>query len=80
VIDVKDNKKWAFPFVVIGMNALAVYLSGSVIRLSDITDVFTEGIAESMGLLGPFFTALVFLALEWTILYWMYQRKIFLSP
>jgi len=80
VIDVKGYKKWAFPFVVIGMNALAVYLSFSVMRLSEITHVFTDGIAESLGQFGPVFSALVFVVLEWSILYWMYKRKIFLNP
>jgi predicted acyltransferase len=80
VIDVLGHKKWAFPFVVIGMNALAVYLSGTVMRLSTIADVFTDGIAESMGAFGPFFAALAFLALEWAILNWMYKRRIFLTP
>jgi len=80
VIDVKGYKKWAFPFVVIGMNALAVYLSFTVMRLSEIANVFTEGIAGSLGQFGPFFSALAFVILEWAILYWMYKRKIFLNP
>ncbi len=80
VIDVLGYKKWAFPFVVIGMNALAIYLSGTVMRLSAIADVFTYGIAESLGVFGPFIAALAFLALEWAILNWMYKRKIFLTP
>jgi predicted acyltransferase len=80
LIDVRGYKKWAFPFVVIGMNALAVYLSGTVMNLSGISDVFTHGIAESLGQFGPLFSALAFLLLEWAILYWMYKRKIFLSP
>jgi predicted acyltransferase len=78
--DVMGYKKWAFPFVVIGMNALAVYLSSTVMRLSTIADVFTGGIAEALGKAGPSFAALAFLALEWAILNWMYKRKIFLSP
>ena len=80
VIDVLGYKKWAFPFVVIGMNALAVYLSSTVMRLSAIADVFTKGIAESLGQFGPFFAALAFLGLEWVILNWMYKRKISISP
>lgn len=80
IIDVIGYRKWSYFFVIIGMNALAVYLSGSVMKLSRIADVFTEGIAESMGNFGPFFSALAFIALEWAILNWMYKRKIFLSP
>ncbi|HEC43449.1 MAG TPA: hypothetical protein ENI20_11530 [Bacteroides sp.] len=80
LIDVRGYKKGAFLFVVIGMNALAVYLSSTVMNLSEITDVFTDGIADSMGSFGPFFAALAYLALEWAILHWMYKRRIFISP
>ncbi len=80
IIDVRQNKKWPFFFVVIGMNALAVYLSSSVIRLSEITRVFTKGIAQPMDAFGPLFMILVFVAIEWLLLYWLYKRKIFLTP
>lgn len=80
VIDVRGHRKWAFPFVVVGMNALAIYLASTVMNLSAIADVFTKGVAESFGQFGPFFAALAFLGLEWAILNWMYKRKIFLSP
>jgi predicted acyltransferase len=80
VIDVLGHRKWAFLFVVIGMNALAVYLSDTVMRLSTITHVFTRDLADLMGSFGPFFAALIYLGLEWAILYWMYKRRIFLTP
>ncbi len=80
IIDVLGHKRWAFPFVVIGMNALAVYLSDTVMRLSTISHVFTMDLSELMGQSGPFFAALVYLGLEWAILYWMYKRRIFLTP
>lgn len=80
VIDVLGHKRWTFPFVVIGINALAIYLASTVMRLSTISNVFTKDLAELMGNFGPFFAALVFLGLEWAILNWMYKRKIFLTP
>jgi predicted acyltransferase len=79
-IDVLGHKKWAYFFVVIGVNALAVYLADTVMRLSTISDVFTKDLAELMGSFGPLFAALVFIGLEWAILNWMYKRKIFLTP
>jgi predicted acyltransferase len=79
-IDVLGFKKWAFFFVVIGVNALAVYLSDTVMRLSAISDVFTKDLAELMGSFGPLFMAVVYVGLEWIILNWMYKRKIFLTP
>jgi len=79
-IDVLGFKKWTIFFVVIGVNALAIYLSDTVMRLSTISDVFTKDLAELMGSFGPLFAALVYIGIEWVILYWMYKRKIFLTP
>jgi len=79
IIDVRGYRQWAFPFVVIGVNALAAYLGGTVTRLHDIVSVVTRGAQATLGPFGPLFGALVFLGVEWLILYWMYQRKIFLS-
>ena len=79
IIDVRGYRKWAFPFVVIGVNALAAYLGGTVTRLHDIVNVLTRGAEATLGAFGPLFGSLVFLGVEWLILYWMYQRKIFLS-
>jgi len=80
IIDVHEIRKWTLPFVVIGMNALAIYLSSSVMRLSAIAEVFTRVPATVMGPAGPLFSEVFYIALEWIILYWMYKRKIFLTP
>jgi predicted acyltransferase len=79
VIDVLGYRKWAFPFAVIGMNALAVYLSGTVTRLPQIVDVLVRGGVPALGAAGSLFNAVVLLAVEWVILFWMYRRKVFLT-
>ena len=79
IIDVLGYRKWAFLFVVIGMNALAVYMGNTVTRLPHIVRIFTRAPAEVMGPLGPLFAAVVFFAVEWSILYWMYKKRLFLS-
>ena len=79
IIDVLGYRKWAFVFVVVGMNALAVYLCNTFTRLPQVVGIFTKAPAEAMGSFGPLFAALAFFAVEWSILYWMYKRKLFLS-
>ena len=79
IIDCRGHRKWALFFVVIGMNALAVYLCESVTRLSEIVGIFTKAPAEAIGSFGLLSAALTFLGVEWLILYWMYKRKVFLS-
>jgi len=79
ILDVLGYRRWAFVFVIIGLNALAVYLCNTVTRLDEIVGIFTKGPAAAMGSVGPLFAALAFFAVEWSILYWMYKRKIFLT-
>jgi predicted acyltransferase len=79
IIDVRGYRRWAFPFVVIGMNAVTVYMGRTLVPLTKIVGVFTAGIAASIGSVGPLFQAVAVLVVEWLILYWMYKRKIFLA-
>ncbi len=79
VIDVLGWKRWAFPFVVIGMNALAVYMGRTLVPLDEHVGIFTAGLSARIGLFGPLFEAAAVLLVEWLILYWMYRRRIFLS-
>ena len=79
IVDVRGYRKWAFVFVVIGMNALAAYLCGTFTHLHEIVGIFTKAPASAMGAIGPLFSALAFFVVEWSILYWMYKRKLFLS-
>jgi predicted acyltransferase len=79
IVDVLGYRKWAFPFVVIGMNALAVYLSETLTRLHSVVGILTHGLETALGPFGPLFGAAAFFGVEWLILFWMYRRKIFLS-
>ncbi len=79
VIDVRGARRWAFFFVVIGMNALAVYMGRTLVPLKRHVDIFTAGLAAAAGVWGPLLQYGIFIAVEWLILYWMYRRRIFLT-
>lgn len=79
IIDVRGHRQWAFPFVVIGMNAVAIYMAQTLIPLRKIVAIFTTGIAANLGPWGALFQAIAVLVVEWLILYWMYRRRIFLT-
>ena len=79
IIDVLGRRRWSFPFVVIGMNAVAIYMAGSIVPLRRIVGIFTGPMAASLGAFGVLFQAIAVLIVEWLILYWMYRRKIFLT-
>jgi len=74
-IDVRGFRRWAFPFAVIGMNAVAIYMAGTLFPLNRIVGIFTRGVSANLEVLVR---AIIVLAVEWGILYWMYRRKIFL--
>jgi predicted acyltransferase len=78
-VDVRGYKKPAFPFVVIGMNAVAIYMSESIIPWSKTVAIFTHPLAATLGSMTPLLHAIAVLAVEWLVLYWMYKRKIFLT-
>jgi len=79
LIDVRGFHKLAFPFVVIGMNAVAIYFSESIIPWNKTVAIFTQPLAAPLGTLAPLVHALAVIAVEWLVLYWMYRRKIFLT-
>jgi predicted acyltransferase len=79
LIDVLGFRKLAFPFLVIGMNAVAIYMSESIIPWSKTVAIFTHPLAGPLGSFTPLFHAIAVLTIEWLVLYWMYKRKIFLT-
>jgi predicted acyltransferase len=79
VIDVWGYKRWAFPFVVIGMNAIAVYVATHLFDFSIIGNVFVGGLSKYPGIWNEFVQALAALIVVWLILYWMYRNKTFIK-
>ncbi len=79
IIDVRGFERWTFPFVVIGLNAVAIYMSESIIPWSKTVAIFTAPLSEILGSFAALFHAFAVLAVEWLVLYWMYKRKIFLT-
>lgn len=81
VIEVKQVKRWAFPFLVLGMNSLFVYSLGQIgIKgwLDRGLRAFT-GNFKFLGDLGAIPQHLLVLAGLWYLCYWLYQRKIFIK-
>lgn len=79
VIDVWGYKKWAFPFVVIGVNAIAVYVATHLFDFTLIGNVFVKGFAKWLGSWNEFVQQLAALMVVWLILYWMYRKKTFIK-
>jgi predicted acyltransferase len=79
LVDVAGVRKWVFAFVAIGANAVAIYMSQSLIPWSKTVGIFTNPLTTVLGPFSSLVHAIVVLAVEWLVLYWMYRRKIFLT-
>ena len=80
IVDVKQHRKWAFPFLVVGMNSIFIYSFSQVLRgwLDRGLGVFT-GNFWYLGELGAIPQNLLVLAAMWSMCYWLYRKNIFLK-
>jgi predicted acyltransferase len=79
LIDVFGYSKWVFPFSVIGMNALAVYMASSLFDFRKIGNIFVGSLLPRAGRFGEALAQAMALAVVWSILYWMYRTRSFLK-
>jgi len=79
IIDVMGYAKWAFPFVVIGLNPITIYVAQSLFDFGIIARIFVHGFIDSFGDFRPVFWAFCVLAVKWLFLYFLYKKKIFLK-
>ena len=79
IIDVWNLRKWAFVFVVIGMNAIAVYMVVQVYGFRVFGDVFVKGLENRLGEWYQFVRSLTGLFALWLILFWLYRKKAFIK-
>jgi predicted acyltransferase len=79
VIDVKGYYKWAFPFIVIGLNPITIYVAQGLFDFGIIANIFIHGFADSLGSFKPVFYQFSVILVKWFFLYFLYRQKIFLK-
>jgi predicted acyltransferase len=77
IIDVRGHRGWTLPFVVIGSNAVFIYMFSSIVPLHEWVGIFTHSLVGGAG--EPLVRAVVVLVVEWLMLFWMYRNKIFIK-
>lgn len=79
IIDVKKWNGWVFPFVIVGLNPLAMYLLGMMGK-GGVTAALKRHLPDAwfVGNHGPVVLACLIVILFWLILLWMYRKKVFL--
>jgi predicted acyltransferase len=80
IIDVWKIRRWSFPFVVIGLNSITIYmLSAGIINFQTMNEFFFPGIINLFSeRIQPVISATGFIICEWIVLYILYKKKIFL--
>jgi heparan-alpha-glucosaminide N-acetyltransferase len=82
IIDLRQWRTWSFPLVVVGMNSIAIYVMGMLLRgwtSRTLQTHFGEDVFTVFGAANaPFVQATAVGLLFWLVCYWMYRRRIFL--
>ena len=82
IIDVRQWRRWSFPFVVIGVNSLAMYLMRHTLSewsSATLQQHFGPGVFQVFGPeLQPVTIGICTFILFWLVLLWMYRRKIYI--
>jgi predicted acyltransferase len=72
-------RRWAFPFVVIGMNAIFIYCVHEILDpFESFSETLVGGAANHAGSTGPFIVQSTAVLLAWLLLYHLYRQRIFL--
>jgi|AGTN01.3.fsa_nt_gi Uncharacterized conserved protein len=80
IIDVWKFGKWAFFFVVIGMNPITIYLANQIIRWENANEFIFRGIANLFPeAWAPLLMSIGYVMIGWLFLYILYRQKIFLK-
>ncbi len=77
VIDVKGYRRWAFFFVVIGTNAITIYVLAGIVNFDHIAHLLVQGMEARAGILKPVVLPLGVVGVEWLLLWFLYRHKIF---
>lgn len=80
VIDIKNYRKWAFFFQVIGLNSLTIYLAYRFIDFTNTSSLLFSGLLSPIAeIWHDVFIAFGAMVLVWLFLYFLYRNKLFLK-
>lgn len=81
VIDVWKIKRWAFGFVILGANAITIYVAWHLFHgaFAQAGSALTGGLEKHTQNYYPLIHAASTFAIAWLMLYWMYRKKTFIK-
>jgi predicted acyltransferase len=75
LIDVLGLKRWAFPFTVIGANAIVAYMAPGLFNIRGISHHLFGGLSKHLGSAADLFVAFGAVAILWCGLYYLYRKR-----
>jgi len=79
IIDVKGYKKWTYFLVVIGMNAITIWVGQRLIEFEFTAHALFLGFSKYLGIIAPVFLAFSILMIKWLFLWFLHRKKIYLK-
>lgn len=80
MVDVLKCRKWTLFFRVIGMNSITIYMAQVFVKFNYTSEaIFHGAISFLPDNVQPLFNAIVYIAVCWGFLYFLYRQKIFLK-
>ncbi len=79
IIDIKGYRRWTFFLVVIGMNAITIWVGQRLVDFEYTANAVFFGISKYLGIIQPIFMALAVLMIKWAFLWFLYRKQIFLK-
>jgi len=77
IIDVRGYRKWAFFFMVIGLNPITIYFLQGIINFDDLAAFFIGGFANHTGIFKVLILPVAAVAIKWLLLLFLYRNKVF---
>ena len=78
LIDVLGYRRWAFFFIVYGMNAIVAYMAPDLISFYRISNANLAGLARHVGMFSEFLLTGGTVGILWLGLYYMFRKRTFL--
>lgn len=80
LIEVRNWQKWSECFQVIGLNSITIYMGMKIIDFKYISGFFLSGLASKCpALIADVINGAGYVAICWLLLYFLYQKKVFLK-
>jgi predicted acyltransferase len=79
IIDIVGWRGWAFPFVVVGVNSIFIYVSAGILNgtIQNLLKPFTYFRLQELGPWGPVVLATLVMCVQWLFCLFLYRQRIF---